>query len=70
MSYGVLVERGSRLWEKKLELNGPWAVEERIELAKEFVGKMGLEVDLIVFNSSELLSPFVCDDSEPIADDP
>lgn len=56
MSYGVLIERGSRLWEKKLELNGPWAVEERIELAKEFVAKMEFEVDLIVFNSSKLQS--------------
>ncbi|GAA5971813.1 hypothetical protein JCM3765_003506 [Sporobolomyces pararoseus] len=54
MSYGVLIEKNSKLWEKKLELDeGPWSVEERIELAKNFVEKMGWKkIDLIVFNSN------------------
>ncbi|GAA5901301.1 uncharacterized protein JCM6883_000171 [Sporobolomyces salmoneus] len=54
MSYGVLIEKDSQLWEKKTELdNGPWAVEERIELARVFVEKMRWrKIDLIGFNSN------------------
>lgn len=55
MSYGVLIERDSQLWDKKLELDhGPWAIEERIELAREFVDQMAWgKIDLVIFNSSE-----------------
>ena len=67
MSYGVLIEKDSELWEKKLELDkGPWSIEERIELAKRFLDEMGWnKIDLIVFNSSEslLLSPLLTNDS-------
>ncbi|GAA5926607.1 uncharacterized protein JCM15063_000322 [Sporobolomyces koalae] len=52
MSYGVMIEKDSQLWERKVELEGPWAVEERIGLAKAFVETMGWRVDLIVFNSN------------------
>jgi hypothetical protein len=60
MNYGVLIEKDSKLWEKKLELDGgPWSIEERIELAKKFVESMGWgQIDLIVFNSSEFQKSF------------
>ncbi|GAA5920999.1 hypothetical protein JCM1841_003250 [Sporobolomyces salmonicolor] len=52
MAFGVLIEEGNDLWSHKVELDGPWSIEERIELAKRFMSKWGHPAHLVVFNSN------------------
>ncbi|GAA5865573.1 hypothetical protein JCM1840_001446 [Sporobolomyces johnsonii] len=52
MAFGVLIEEGNNLWSHKVELDGPWSIEERIKLAQAFMKKWGHPADVVVFNSN------------------